>query len=444
MQVLKAFTFIIKHFTEDDMKLKPLFLSILILAFTSVSIAAGSSLQELARVAISDDTVAANEAITKLRLQGQSGLDVLIAEYTSEIAKFKDSGARTKEWNNIASAIDKVAMQKDAYASGLYWFTDLEEAKIAAAATNRPILTLRLLGDLSEEFSCANSRLFRSVLYANTEISKYLRENYILHWRSVRPAPRITIDFGDGRKIERTVTGNSIHYILDESGMIIDALPGLYSPSSFAKNLAEASAVFELFNGQTPAARHRLAMQHRRSVFGKIRAGRESALADAKIELSSPETGTGAIGAAPIAVTKMLVTDEISLLRVYDDFARFEPQIDLSGWKKLSAIYAASTGLDDASVSFIRRQNRDSGLTKDEFSGLVRRLNEFLSMDTTRNDFLYRPQILDWLNRSNNNEIESFNERVYAEIFRTPSHDQWLGLYSADVYAALDGNGIVR
>jgi len=79
------------------------------------------------------------------------------------------------------------------------------------------------LGKLDEELSCANSRFFRTTLYANTEVAKYLREHFVLHWKSVRPVPKITIDFGDGRKLERTITGNSIHYVLDTEGRVVDA-----------------------------------------------------------------------------------------------------------------------------------------------------------------------------------------------------------------------------
>jgi hypothetical protein len=70
----------------------------------------------------------------------------------------------------------------------------------------KPILSLRLLGKLTDEFSCANSRFFRTVLYPNDEVSAVLRDRFVLHWRSVRPVPTVTIDFGDGRKLERTLT----------------------------------------------------------------------------------------------------------------------------------------------------------------------------------------------------------------------------------------------
>jgi len=112
-----------------------------------------------------------------------------------------------------------VAQQKNSYIAGLYWHTDLEEAKKASTAANKPILSLRLLGKLTDEFSCANSRFFRTVLYSNADVSEYLKEHYVLHWKSVRPVPKVTIDYGDGRKLERTLTGNSIHYVLERKSL---------------------------------------------------------------------------------------------------------------------------------------------------------------------------------------------------------------------------------
>src|SRR4029079_17039848 len=139
----------------------------------------------------------------------------------------------TPEWQRLTAVLDAVSQQKDSYLSGLYWYTDLSQAQAAARAAGKPILSLRLLGKLNEEYSCANSRFFRTTLYPNAEVSSYLRDHFILHWRSVRPVPRITIYMGDGRRIERTITGNSIHYILDSDGNPIDALPGLYGAKAF-------------------------------------------------------------------------------------------------------------------------------------------------------------------------------------------------------------------
>src|SRR5688572_16517978 len=115
----------------------------------------------------------------------------------------------------------------------LSWFTDLSPAIAAARRTKRPILSLRLLGRLDEELSCANSRFFRKLLYPHPAINQLLRDRFVLHWQSVRPVPKVTIDFGNGKTIAKTLTGNSVHLVLDPAGRPVDALPGLFDATVF-------------------------------------------------------------------------------------------------------------------------------------------------------------------------------------------------------------------
>ncbi len=414
------------------------------IVLTGVAFGSSSSVSILAEQAVFGGETESAEAIRKLREMGPEGLNGLFNTYAADIKSYRETGKETENWKKIAAALDAVAMQKDAYAAQLYWYTDLEEAKRVAHAAGKPIITLRLLGNLNEEFSCANSRLFRSILYSNSEISKYLRDNYILHWKSVRPAPRVTIDFGDGRKIERTLTGNSIHYILDENGRVIDALPGLYSPKAFMIYLTQGKQVNDSIAGFANAQKDLALMRYRKLSFDQIKARRDSAVSMAKVTLTEPKTGTDAILAAPRAMAKMAVVDEISILRVYDTFARFEPQIDLTEWQKLANIYSPAPQIDAESTAFIRRQNSKTGLTEAEFAGMLAKLRNFIALDTTRNDFLFHTKLYEWLNRGPAGDLENFNARVYADIFQTPNSDKWLGLYSTDVYTALDGNGITK
>jgi hypothetical protein len=123
----------------------------------------------------------------------------------------------------------------------LDWFTDLDAAIAVARRTRKPILSLRLLGRLDEELSCANSRFFRKSLYPDPEINRVLREQFVLHWESVRPVPIVTIDFGDGRRVVRTLTGNSAHLVLDSHGRAVDVLPGLFDRDTFLALLAQAA-----------------------------------------------------------------------------------------------------------------------------------------------------------------------------------------------------------
>ena len=122
----------------------------------------------------------------------------------------------------------------------LPWFTDLSSAITEARRTTKPILSLRLLGNLPDELTCANSRFFKRVLYREPRIHQLLRQDFVLHWQSVRPVPLVTLDFGDGRRITKTLTGNSAHLVLDSNGRLVDALPGLFDPDTFIALLGQA------------------------------------------------------------------------------------------------------------------------------------------------------------------------------------------------------------
>ncbi|HEY2847293.1 MAG TPA: hypothetical protein VGI80_05695 [Pyrinomonadaceae bacterium] len=428
------------------MKFKtPASLLLSVLAFASATSASAKTADELAVEAVSSDSTTSSAAIRELREMGPAGFDVLFAKYGSEIEAYGKTGDATDDWKRIAKALDAVAMQYDSYAAHLYWYTDLEAAKRAAKAQHKPILSLRLLGNLNEEFSCANSRLFRAILYPNEQISKYLHDNYILHWKSVRPAPRITIDFGDGRKIERTITGNSIHYILSEDGDVIDAIPGLYSPSEFMAYLTGADSMNTQLRNVPFAQRATAMMKFRKDNFDRIIAARDAAVAKAGVMLTEPKAGTIAINAAPMAMAKAVVVDEYRILRVYDDFAKYEPEIKFDDWVKLAKIYAPELKIDQNSVRFVRRQNGKTGLSEAEFATLFKKIDDFVALDTTRNDYLFHTKIYQWLNEGKGTmPLEDLNAAVYDQIFQTPNYDKWLGLYSPDVYTALDGNGIVK
>lgn len=155
--------------------------------------------------------------------------------------------------------LDALCAQRDAHTALLYWFTDLDAAVAEARRTQRPIVSLRLLGRLDEELSCANSRFFRKSLYVDRIVNAMLGGRFVLHWQSVRPVPKVTIDFGDGRTLVKTLTGNSVHLVLDPDGRPVDALPGLFSARVFATLLDRAHAF-------AMADRAQLAGLHRREL----------------------------------------------------------------------------------------------------------------------------------------------------------------------------------
>lgn len=415
---------------------------IMLILVLSVVTYANTSLtaKELAVQATSGNSNEAEIAVKELRELGEKGLESLFENYAVEIETFKKTGIADEKWQRIAHALDTVAMQKDVYASKLFWHKDLQKAQAEAQRTNKPILSLRLLGNLNEEFSCANSRFFRAILYPNAQISNYLQSNYVLHWQSVRPAPKVTIDFGDGRKIERTITGNSIHYVLNEKGEVIDALSGLNSPQIFleflqtAQSLAKSGTNPNMFRGN----KHRVLLSQMNRIGQQLKLNFDNS----RKPIRNFEEMPPAVTSMSIAVTKMVV--EMPVLKdITADMTKYgEEQINLENWKQFAKIARKDAKLDEKSIAFIRRQNVKNNLSAQEFSSMISKLEEFISIDTARNEFLLRPTLLVWLAKDEGKDLTKFNEKIYSQLFLTPSADKWLGLYAPDIYTALDGNGV--
>jgi hypothetical protein len=183
--------------------------------------------------------------------------------------------------------LDRLCAQKDAHTSMLFWFTDLAAATAEARRTNRPILSLRLLGRLDEDLSCANSRFFRKLLYPSPQINQLLRDHFVLHWQSVRPVPKVTIDFGDGRRVHKTLTGNSVHVVLDPRGRPVDALPGLFAPGVFHGLLVKAHS-YGLADPSQLAELHRRALAQPLPPAAESRAMRASMIAATKHMVEVP------------------------------------------------------------------------------------------------------------------------------------------------------------
>jgi hypothetical protein len=383
--------------------------------------------------------------------------------------------------SRLEAAIDEVAGQRYAYQSRLYWYTDLDQAKAAAAKQNKPILSLRMLGKLTDDFSCANSRFFRTTLYANKDVSNLLREKFVLHWRSVRPVPKVTIDFGDGRKLERTLTGNSIHYVLAADGQVIDGIPGLYGPAAFRQQLETTLGIASLLKHREPhtrlefiAAVHRERLTQLDQNWAKdfqaasalLGQATQPTTADVKAALEralvAPAQGAPAPGraAAPPPATKAVETAvpkrmiERPLVRAALPAEAANPVnvTDERLWQLIAQLHAADSKLDAASVKLISSQNpiaahaarlaRTKSYVESPLVRMVRTLEGSIATDTVRNEYQFHRQIHDWLANDPAAEIENFNERVYAQLFLTPSSDPWLGLAPVDTYTALPNAGV--
>ncbi|HKC62863.1 MAG TPA: hypothetical protein VKB86_04465 [Pyrinomonadaceae bacterium] len=410
--------------------------------------------EALARLAVSEKPSEAASAITELRAMGPEGLRILFDAYADEISHARAGGlsVNNEEWQRLSAALDAVSQQRNSYASGLYWYTDFEKAKAAAKQSGKPILSLRLLGNLNEEFSCANSRFFRTVLYANSDVSKYLREHFILHWKSVRPAPRVTIDFGDGRKLERTITGNSIHYILDSDGLLVDGLPGLYGPAAFLRELSQSEAVAKQVAGQNATERQQTLRAYHNARIQAIASDWASDIAktggrvpeDVLQHIEQRKANPNAIIIAPVALTKMVV--EVNILKsITADATALEAATDLTAWNKIAELHNMDSHIDKDSIAVITRQNQSMHDDAQLLARTVQNLERYMSLDTVRNEYMLHTKLHAWFVAGQaGNDVDNLNERVYSQLFQTPRTDPWLGLYSSDIYTGLDNGGVSK
>jgi len=397
--------------------------------------------------AISADPAVAQDAQRRLRDSGPQGLQALELRYAKEIQFHRGGAPSDARWKKIALALDRVGGQHDNYASGLYWYTDLEQAKAAARVAGKPILSLRLLGRLDEDLSCANSRFFRTTLYPSAEINKLLKQRFILHWQSVRPVPKVTIEFGDGRKLQRTITGNSIHYILDPEGRIVDALPGLYTAPAFAQELElAADAADKALLGNHD---YRDQLEYTRMRLLKSWAGDLATL-----NVHPP--------AQPLAEVDLEMSMNDSLWQQVAQLHASRTEADAT----VRELMACKLGTAGASLQqrFAAAQTASSGAQPSaQFPNAkaaapvavgkkmveVRMLTAFdtfdeaAAIDTVKNNYMLRTKILAMVAASPTRSwtLDRVNDWVYAYIFLTPRQDPWLGLAPPNVFSAIDGNG---
>lgn len=424
--------------------------------------------------------------IAALRQQGPAALAPLLARY--------DAMAPGPQRTRLGNTIDKVAGQRYATVSRMFWYTDLERAKAAARASGKQILSLRMLGRLDEDLSCANSRLFRIVLYANQALSAFLRDKFVLHWSSERPVPRVVIDYGDGRVMQRTITGNSVHYVLDADGRPIDALPGVYAPAVFRAELKASLGMAALAELSGDARNLALAELHRQRLAARLDEWKK--LGAIQVPLRSfNRLITPAETAQFATMTKSAM--EMQTLRVVSlglEVGKIED--DPETWAQLglrllpgamarpgnarNAILAADLRkpawrtrmlpaagggqpahrvpvapspvripevLDEASRRLIASlqpldwQTRAPANVR-RIDAVIKRLERDVVADTAKNEFSVRLPIRGFFVNRQAGELARLNASVYASVFQTPATDAWLGL-APTTFLALPKDGLV-
>jgi hypothetical protein len=404
--------------------------------------------------------------VSGLRAGGQAQLDAMIAEYRREREHAEDEDAA------LRALIDEVAGQRDAVYGGLFWHTDLPAALAQAEAVRKPVLSLRMLGELTSEYSCANSRLFRTLLYADPELAAWLKDNFVLHWSSERPVPRVSIDFGDGRVIERTITGNSAHFVLDARGRTLDVIPGLWSAASFRAALTDSLALHEQLALTRTERQWRAGLaSHHEAAFARAAVrltdeltavrGEPQDLVAVRAWLSGTPRARGrvpAVEAVPMAIGKSKI--EAPILAAApgalggssgSEPGQVGPRDDLERLA-IGTRLAADVALHPNTLAIIAAERPLHGLVSDDrldeaTQALLDNLLASLRQDTAKNALELYPRVhLELASRARERgsslgfaEVDTW---VYASLFETPAEDAWLGLVDPAVYTGLVDGGL--
>ncbi|MFO0914325.1 MAG: hypothetical protein U0795_15300 [Pirellulales bacterium] len=398
---------------------------------------------ELLEQLISDDEAVRDATITRLRDEGPAGL-----EQALQAAKIAIDASRrylSAEEHQVAypraaraaTAVDRVAGQYLAVRTGLYWYTDQAAAEKAARESGRPLLSLRLLGQLTDQESCANSRFFRTLLYVDPDIAKIMRDKFVLHWQSVRPVPIMTVDFGNGRTVRRPITGNSAHYVLTADGEVIDCLPGLYTPLAFREWLEKTHALATEISSLDPPARATRIREYHMQEAERVRQASAALLSPQNVDIAAvvvpAHINTGAVEANRRTFSKGRA--EGPALQAFTGAVN-AAAVENVDWAAVAEATADAVVFSPNAYSAMTHETGQD--CQRQNSPMVVKLRRTVLADQLRNEHVLHQQLHSWFAVATELPgIDSLNRRVYDELFHMPAEDPWAGLIPSETYSAL-------
>jgi hypothetical protein len=280
------------------------------------------------------------------------------------------------------------------------------------------------------------------VLLSDPTVTTYINESFVPCWETVRPVPKVTIDFGDGRTLQRTLGGNTVFSVLLPDGRVLDALPGIYTAGDFRAETAKVLELFKTVAGQPEAEVDRAVLDwHKAQVTQAISSeARRITLSKAMVESpllsalsvdrrdaltlglgtarppSEPAGGTNAgqkpAARDPLADPKAAFA---ALTAKIEDVSKQPASAD-----RLKATYA--------------RQPQAKQPTAEELGRMV------VQMDSQNNVRLVRPAVhLLFAATGKLPTARECRDAVYREILHTPVDDPYLGLTAALVPGTRSG-----
>lgn len=284
----------------------------------------------------------------------------------------------------------------------------------------------------------------RTVLYANENLSSYLRKNFVLCWQSERPVPVVTIDFGDGRVVKRTVTGNAAHYVLDHNENLLDVIPGIYSAKSFTNVLQKDFQLWQRLNRSHPLQHKIILEAHHAQQLHRIRQKWSSDFHTVQ-QSENPRKASLAVQAVERAQGKSIV--ELPLVKAIEPLmspSLLQEETTPNRWEQIARLHQKDAKLDRGSQRLVEwlnpvRRTFSKRRIESPVLRIIRKFERSLAVDTVRNEYEFHSQIHQWFCEGEwKKGLQYFNDRVYREIFLTPADKPLLDLGNS--YTGLSEN----
>jgi hypothetical protein len=286
------------------------------------------------------------------------------------------------------------------------------------------------------------------VTLSHPEASRFIQENSVPCWEMVRAVPKVTIDFGEGRVIDRTLQGNTVMYVCLPDGRPVDAYPGVYTGPALLKGLQETMTLLQQGDGLqvNPAEvqewhRARIAaaidQEVRRITLSKafVESPLLHALGISRQEASArlmppAPNGEAAVAVAPVPPGEPVRSASVPPAPREATAREPDPVTDPH-----AALARLSAKIEDvskqpATVEQLRARHVNTpgkpGLTPEEIG------RKAVQLDSDANLRLVRPAVhLLFAGYTDLPELAGCRDTIYRQILRVPIDDPYLGLADA-------------
>lgn len=118
------------------------------------------------------------------------------------------------------------------------------------------------------------------MLFHDKTIAAAINSRFEPTWEKVREVPRVEIDFGNGKKLTRTLNGNVATYFVTPEGGVFDIVPGIVSPAEYATRLDRALGQFNQLSGAGPTVGRTVVAHYHRVMSELLPKGNPVVLAE--------------------------------------------------------------------------------------------------------------------------------------------------------------------